>query len=126
MAAVIGINTKPEICVRGALHSLGYRYRLHRKDLPGKPDIALAPYRVVIFVHGCFWHMHGCRRGKSTPKTNAKFWRIKRTETKRRDRRAISALRKDGWTVFIVWECQTRDVLKLRRRVSTFMRCACD
>lgn len=120
MAAIKGTNTEPEIRVRRVIRSLGYRYSLHRRGLRGRPDIVLSRHRKLIFVHGCFWHTHSCKKGKSTPKTNAKFWRLKRTATKRRDRRTNAVLRKDGWKVLTVWECQTRDEVKLVRRISKF------
>lgn len=121
MAAIKGVNTQPEIRTCRIVRSLGYHYGTHRKDLPGKPDIVFARRQQVIFVHGCFWHMHNCKRGKSTPKTNARFWRFKREATKRRDRRASAALRRDGWKLLTVWECQARDEVKLVRRISKFL-----
>lgn len=108
MAAIRGKNTKPEMHVRFYLHSLGYRYRLHRNDLPGKPDIVLPKYRILIFVHGCFWHSHNCRWGSVVPATRSKFWAQKRHETIKRDVRNIRDLRKEGWRVLVIWECQCR------------------
>lgn len=109
MAAIRGKNTKPEIRVRGLLHSLGYRYRLYYPLLPGKPDIVLPRFRAVIFVHGCFWHRHGCRYGRVVPATRANFWEEKRIATSERDKVKARALRKMGWKVFVIWECKTRD-----------------
>jgi len=109
MAAIRGKDTKPEIIVRAALHSLGYRFRLHRKDLPGTPDIVLPKYRTVIFVHGCFWHSHDCRYGRVTPATRSEFWSQKRAGTVARDQRKIEALKEHGWQVLTVWECETRE-----------------
>lgn len=108
MAAIRGSDTKPEMRVRLLLHSLGYRYRLHRKDLPGKPDIVLTKYRTVIFVHGCFWHSHDCKWGNSLPQTRPEFWAAKRKGTTERDARNIKALIAKGWRVLVIWECQTR------------------
>lgn len=108
MSGIRGKNTKPEIIVRQALHRAGLRFRLHRKDLPGKPDIVLPKYHAVIFVHGCFWHGHGCRYFK-VPKTRTDFWLDKITANARRDRIHEDDLRNAGWSVFIVWECEIRD-----------------
>lgn len=108
MAAIRSTNTRPEMRVRSALHALGYRFRLHRKDLPGRPDIVLPKYRTVIFVHGCFWHCHRCKYGSVTPATRAGFWAAKRGGNVARDRRHRAALRKLGWRVCVVWECEVR------------------
>jgi DNA mismatch endonuclease (patch repair protein) len=108
MAAIKGTNTKPEMRVRSILYGLGYRYRLHRKDLPGKPDIVLAKHRTVIFVHGCFWHCHDCRRGSVVPKTRSEFWSAKRGGNVVRDEKHMAALKAAGWKVITIWECQTR------------------
>lgn len=105
MAKVKGGNTKPEIYVRSRLHAAGFRFRLHRKDLPGKPDIVLPRYRTVIFVHGCFWHQHpGCRKA-TLPKQNADFWKIKLGNNVVRDEKNIDQLQAIGWRVEVVWEC---------------------
>jgi DNA mismatch endonuclease (patch repair protein) len=114
MAAIKGAHTKPETIVRRALYALGYRYRLHRKDLPGKPDIVLPRLRIVIFVHGCFWHSHDCRWGRVIPKTRAEFWADKRNGTVERDNRKERALEELGWRVLTVWECETRSNEDLR------------
>jgi len=121
MAAIRGKNTKPEMRVRSLLHSLGYRFRLHRKDLPGKPDIVLPKYVTVIFVHGCFWHSHQCKYGSVVPATRADFWAKKRASTTERDSRKESALRELGWRVLTIWECETRDPDKLIRILQRFM-----
>jgi DNA mismatch endonuclease (patch repair protein) len=110
MAAIRGKDTKPEIRVRSVLHSLGYRFRLHRKDLPGKPDIVLPKYHLAIFVHGCFWHSHSCRYGQVQPATRKDFWANKRTDTVGRDKKKALALEQLGWTVVTLWECETKDV----------------
>ncbi len=108
MSQIRGVNTKPELLVRGILHGLGFRYRLHGKALPGKPDLVFAGARAVLFVHGCFWHMHRCKYGKPAPATNKDFWSESRRGNVERDKRNRAALRKDGWRVFEVWECATR------------------
>lgn len=108
MAAVKGKNTTPEIRVRRMLHKMGYRFRLHRKDLPGKPDIVLTKYRLCIFVHGCFWHQHpGCKRA-TIPEFNHEFWLTKFQGTLKRDERAEKELREQGWHVCVIWECETK------------------
>jgi len=114
MAAIKSGNTKPEMRVRSLLHALGYRFRLHRRNLPGKPDIVLPKYRTVIFVHGCFWHCHNCRYGTVTPATRAGFWSAKRAGNVERDRRKREELENAGWRVETVWECDTRDESRLR------------
>jgi DNA mismatch endonuclease, patch repair protein len=114
MAAIKGRNTKPEMRVRSILHALGYRYRLHRKDLPGRPDIVLPKHRTVIFVHGCFWHCHECRWGSVIPKTRAEFWKEKRGGNVARDEKHRAALEAAGWSVVTIWECETRVDTDLR------------
>jgi DNA mismatch endonuclease (patch repair protein) len=109
MSAIKGKNTKPELRVRSALHAMGYRFRLHRKDLPGKPDIVLAKHHLALFVHGCFWHCHDCRWGRVVPATRPEFWAAKRGGNVERDAAKQDALRTQGWTVATIWECQTRD-----------------
>lgn len=108
MARIGPADTKPELMVRKALHALGFRYRLHPRNLPGTPDISLPKYRTVIFVHGCFWHRHpGCRLAYE-PKSRPTFWEKKFADNIRRDREAISTLLAQGWRVAIFWECATR------------------
>ena len=116
MAKIGPKDTKPEILVRRVLHSMGMRFRLHRKDLPGKPDIVLPRYRTVVFVHGCFWHGHACPRGKR-PSSNVQFWNEKIDRNILRDRRTCQALRSAGWHVITVWECQTKNMETLRHRL---------
>lgn len=108
MSRIRNRNTRPEIKVRSIIHRMGYRYRLHRKDLPGKPDLVFPAKRKVIFVHGCFFHMHNCRYGTVVPKTNTEFWHKKRLGNVARDRKNIEALLKDGWDILEIWECQTK------------------
>lgn len=119
MAAVRGRDTKPEVAVRRALHAAGYRFRLHRRDLPGRPDIVLPCHRLAVFVHGCFWHGHDCRRGRR-PSSNTGFWHAKLARNVERDRAAVEALTAAGWTVETVWECSLeagveRVLARLRR-----------
>ena len=116
MSRIRNKNTRPEIIVRSLVHRMGYRFSLHRKDLPGKPDLVLKKHEKVIFVHGCFWHMHKCSYGRVKPATNTKFWHNKRSGNRERDRRNIRKLRGLGWRVLVVWECWTRkpDILKTR------------
>lgn len=106
MRAVKSKDTKPELRLRRALHALGFRYRLNVKDLPGKPDLVFPKHRAVLFVHGCFWHGHNCKRGRRKPKTNAKYWQEKIAKNRARDTKNIEALKAMGWRVLIVWECE--------------------
>lgn len=108
MRAVRGKDTSPELVVRSELHRRGFRFRLHRKDLPGCPDLVFASRRKVVFVHGCFWHRHSCPDGRSTPATRTDFWQAKFDRNQRRDRMVRVSLRKAGWQVLVVWECQLR------------------
>jgi DNA mismatch endonuclease (patch repair protein) len=109
MAGIQGKNTKPEVIVRKLLHSAGYRFRLHRRDLPGAPDIVMPGRKISIFVHGCFWHMHGGCRFAKLPATRPEFWKVKLEANVGRDLRAVAKLRALGWRVLCVWECATRD-----------------
>jgi DNA mismatch endonuclease (patch repair protein) len=108
MSRIRNRNTRPEMIVRSLVHRMGYRYRLHRKDLPGKPDLVFPSRRKIIFVHGCFFHMHDCSYGRVVPKTNAEFWRVKRLSNVERDKRNVAALKSEEWEVFTVWECMTK------------------
>lgn len=121
MSRIRNRDTRPELIVRSIVHRMGYRYRLHKKDLPGKPDVVLVRHRKIIDVHGCFFHMHKCRYGSVVPATNAKFWRTKRLSNVQRDRRNLKALRRDGWKVMIVWECETRKLPTLSKRIEKFL-----
>lgn len=121
MSQVRASNSKPEITVRKFLHGLGYRFRLHRKELPGKPDIVLPKYNSTIFVHGCFWHHHkGCKKSK-LPESNAEFWREKIMANVARDKRTRRTLKKLGWKVMVVWECEVKSS-KLSDRLNKFLR----
>ena len=121
MSRIRNRDTRPEIIVRSMVHRLGYRYRLHKKDHPGKPDIVLVRHRKIIDVHGCFFHMHKCPYGSVVPVTNAKFWKTKRLSNVERDRRNLRALRREGWRVLIVWECETRKPAFLRQTLQKFL-----
>lgn len=121
MAAIRGKNTKPELLVRRALHAAGLRFRLHRRELPGNPDIVFGPIKTVVFVHGCFWHYHRCTP-RRWPKTRREFWRAKILGNAKRDRRAIHFLRAAGWRVEVVWECELRDDRRLNRLVRVLKR----
>ena len=111
MSRIKGRDTKPELLIRRALHAEGFRYVLHRRHLPGCPDIVLPKYQTVIFVHGCFWHGHHCHLVKK-PSTREDFWQTKLSGNVARDRAAISALRSDGWKIAVVWECAVRGIAR--------------
>src|ERR1700730_6100869 len=121
MSRIRSKDTKPEWIVRRMVHSLGFRYRLHRKDLPGKPDLVFPRLRKLIFVHGCFWHLHKCRLGRVKPGTNADFWEKKRSSNSLRDRRNKRLLKSRGWSVLVLWECQTKKPELIRKLVSEFL-----
>lgn len=110
MASIRGKNTKPELQVRRGLHALGVRFRLHRPDLPGSPDLVFPKYRVALFVHGCFWHRHDSCKLAYTPSSNRQEWQEKFSGNVARDRRQISLLLQAGWRVFVIWECALRAV----------------
>jgi len=121
MAAIRGRDTKPEKIVRSLAHRMGYRFRLHRKNLPGKPDLVFPGRRKVIFVHGCFWHQHPRCRYATKPATRPEFWANKLDGNRARDRRVQRELRTQGWDVLVVWECQTRDIDRLGERLKHFL-----
>jgi DNA mismatch endonuclease (patch repair protein) len=121
MARIRGRDTKPEVRLRALLHAMGYRFRIHRADLPGTPDVALPGRRKVVFLHGCFWHRHeGCRHA-TMPRTRAEFWREKFARNVARDARVRRALNRAGWSVAVVWECALRDEERLARRLERFL-----
>lgn len=117
MRKVKGRDTSPELKVRKLLTRLGVRYRLNRKDLPGKPDIVMAGRRTAIFVHGCFWHGHDCARGARMPKANADYWRGKIARNRARDAKVQAELEAAGWRAVVVWECELKDAAALERRL---------
>lgn len=120
MSRVKGRDTTPERIVRSMIHRLGYRFRLHRKDLPGKPDIVLGPRKKIVFVHGCFWHGHGCKKGR-LPKSNEAFWRPKIVLNKKRDARHTKNLKALGWKVLVIWQCQLKNPLAVEKRIADFL-----
>ena len=122
MSLVRGKNTKPEVAVRSLVHGLGFRFRLHRKDLPGRPDIVLPRLRTVLFVHGCFWHRHPDCKYAYTPKSRARFWEAKFSANVRRDEAAERELADLGWKVVVVWECELRKKDRLERRLGRLLR----
>jgi len=121
MSRIRSKDTQPEQVVRRMLHALGFRFRLHSKTLPGKPDIVLARHKKVIFVHGCFWHAHGCRIGGKLPATREKFWQTKFMRNVARDHTAIQQLWQLGWQVLVVWECEALDPERLYDTLAAFM-----
>ena len=122
MRRVKGRDTKPEMIVRRALTRLGARYRLHRKDLPGSPDVAMPGRRLAIFVHGCFWHGHDCARGARVPKQNRDYWVAKVTRNRARDTVNREALAAMGWRVETVWECELKDAAGLEQRLRAVLQ----
>ena len=121
MRAVPSRNTRPEILVRRMAHSLGFRFRLHRPNLPGKPDIAFPAQQKAIFVHGCFWHQHkGCKRA-TVPKSNRNFWRLKLARNVARDAMQLAAIRKRGWRALVVWECEIKNERRLAAKMRRFL-----
>ena len=118
MSRIRGKDTKPELVVRRLLHAMGYRFRLHRRDLPGNPDIVLPQHGVCCFVHGCFWHLHPNCKDAHISKTKRSWWRKKREGNAARDKRHDAALRRLGWRVLTIWECQTEKPEKLTRRLA--------
>lgn len=121
MSRIRSKNTTPELTIRRMVHALGFRYRLHGGKLPGRPDLVFASRHKVIFVHGCYWHMHACTYGRVTPKTNAAFWQKKRGSNVERDRRNARELARLGWQVLVVWECSLRKPHQVERRVVKFL-----
>lgn len=121
MSRVRNRNTKPEQQVRSLLHKLGYRFRLHRRELPGSPDIVLPKHKRVIFVHGCFWHQHpGCSRA-TRPATNMEFWNNKLFQNMKRDEQALSALANLGWQSLVVWTCEVKRKEQLQEKLAAFL-----
>ena len=124
MARIQGRDTVPEMMVRRTAHRLGFRFRLYRKDLPGRPDLVFPRYRAVVFVHGCFWHRHDGCRFAYTPRSRVRFWTEKFRQNVARDRRTEDALRSLGWQVLVIWECETRDDAAVAHRLKDFLRAA--
>src|SRR5260221_9305804 len=122
MRAVKGKNTAPELAVRHLVHGLGYRFRLHRADLRGKPDLVFSGRRKVVFVHGCFWHGHLCTRGNRIPKANTDYWRAKIKRNRARDATNAIKLKAGGWRVLVIWECELKNLAVVRGLLSQFLR----
>ena len=122
MSRIQSENTKPEKIVRSILHRLGFRFRIHRKDLAGKPDIVLARYNSVIFVHGCFWHRHKDCKNASIPKTKKTFWEEKFKANIERDIKVKNELKSNGWRVLVVWECELTDIETVERELGKFLK----
>ena len=124
MRAVKSRDTAPELAVRATVRELGYarRYRLNGASLPGKPDLVFGALRKVIFVHGCFWHGHDCKRGARQPKDNAAYWRAKISRNVTRDAASLKALKTDRWSALVIWECEMRDRAALSRKLAKFLR----
>lgn len=121
MSAIKSKNTKPEVEVRKLLHSMGFRFRLHKKDLPGSPDIVLPKYKTVIFVHGCFWHRHQRCKFASNPKTRVDFWNKKFKDNIERDIKVRKELENLEWNCLIIWECQIKNKTYLKEKLRTFL-----
>jgi DNA mismatch endonuclease (patch repair protein) len=121
MARIKGKDTKPELAVRGIAHRLGYRFRIHRKDLSGSPDLVFPRLKLAVFVHGCFWHRHDDCRYAYVPKTNLEFWARKFKSNVARDAKVKGELESMGWRVAIIWECETADVVELRKALSAIL-----
>jgi DNA mismatch endonuclease (patch repair protein) len=122
MSAIRKKDTKAELVVRRLLHVMGYRFRLHRRDLPGCPDVVLPRHRAVVMVHGCFWHRHANCRHANLPRSRTEYWLPKLARNVERDKRSIAALEALGWRVLVVWECELGNLASLRDRLSTFLR----
>ena len=120
MGRIRGVDTKPELFVRRALHALGYRFRTHVRGLPGRPDVLFSKRRAAVFVHGCFWHRHGCRK-TYTPRSREQFWQTKFTGNVERDRRDQQRLASDGWRVFVAWECEIETDQMFMDRLLAFL-----
>jgi DNA mismatch endonuclease (patch repair protein) len=121
MRAVKGVDTAPEMTVRRIVHAMGFRFRLHRKDLPGKPDLVFPRLHKVVFVHGCFWHGHDCARGARPPKANAEYWRLKIARNLARDAAHLAALRESGWRTAVIWECELKNIDRVEGRLARFL-----
>jgi DNA mismatch endonuclease (patch repair protein) len=120
MSKVRSKDTKPELTIRYIIHKAGYRYRLHKKSLPGKPDLVFASLRKIINVNGCFWHGHSCKAGR-IPKSNVQFWINKIEANKARDRKNMRKLNRLGWSVKTIWECQTKDEVRVKNRLLRYL-----
>jgi DNA mismatch endonuclease (patch repair protein) len=122
MARIRKTDTKPEMTVRRLIHRLGYRYRLHRSDLPGTPDLVFPALKKIVLVHGCFWHRHDCALGSKQPMHRREYWLPKLTRNRQRDALNEAALRALGFDLLVIWECQIRDHIALEKRVTSFLK----
>jgi DNA mismatch endonuclease, patch repair protein len=122
MSKIRSTNTNPEMIVRTMLYNEGFRYRLHVKGLPGTPDIVLTKYHSIIFVHGCFWHHHKKCKRSNMPKSNVAYWSNKISRNELRDRKNIILLKSSGWKVFVVWECETKNTVRLRKKLTALLK----
>lgn len=124
MSAVHSTNTTPEVLLRSLLRSHGFRFRMNVASLPGKPDFVFPRQKRIIFVHGCFWHRHGCAAGRSIPSTKRRFWMSKLSENRKRDARQLSQLRRAGWVVLVIWQCQLNGARwqQVTRRIISFLQ----
>lgn len=123
MARIRKTDTRPEMIVRQAVHALGYRFRLHRRDLPGSPDLVLPRHRKIIFVHGCFWHRHDCRDGRKLPNSKREYWGPKLARNAARDAKNLRALSELGWDVLVLWECELKNNARLTEALRDFLQC---
>jgi DNA mismatch endonuclease (patch repair protein) len=121
MARVHGVDTRPEMAVRRMVHAMGFRYRLHAADLPGKPDLVFRRLEKIVFVHGCFWHGHSCRAGRNRPSSGQNYWIAKLERNVTRDRAHVRKLRRAGWSVMTVWECQLKKPERVAARLFKFL-----
>ena len=122
MSAIRNKNTGPELFVRRIVHNMGFRFRLHRRDLPGTPDVLLPRHKKAIFIHGCFWHCHKCKVGLAKPASNSLYWENKRANNVRRDKKAVREMRQLGWQVLVVWECEIRNEARVQARIARFLK----
>ena len=120
MKRVHSKDTRPEMAVRSLVHGMGFRYALHRRDLPGNPDLVFPARDRVIFVHGCFWHGHSCRAGRNRPSSNTAYWTAKLERNCNRDAANLRRLRSLGWRVLVIWECELKNPARLRARIERF------
>lgn len=120
MSRIRSRDSRPELAVRSLIHRMGYRFRLHDKRLPGKPDIVLPRHRKIVLVHGCFWHLHNCKRGNVSPKTNEVYWNQKLNGNVQRDSLNILAYKSLGWECLVVWECETKNEFMLNEKLNSF------
>ena len=121
MSRVRGVDSVAELTVRRIAHRMGYRYRKHGCDLPGKPDMVFAGRRKVVFIHGCFWHRHDCSAGRRWPKSRIDFWKSKLERNKERDEETLQRLKEAGWDVLVIWECETKDLRRVESRLKSFL-----